>query len=649
MPIARRMRSGRLGYHGAGLVLPALWILAGVLVVVVRCEIVELTKTRLEPSESSLHYTQSFIRGPNAIVSLKNVVFQVTNIIPNSLYGDGDGDDDLIEIDDHGSTPIDPSSTDDPNSGGSKGDSNTNSSGTVPDGTSSANSTSSNATGVPIHNDTNTQTHNDQGAGQSSETMQNKTTNGSAGNATKPEDPNSTSNSTGNDGNGGGGLLRHLEGDNFRNGTTVQFALFKLPDHCIGAKDGCDWTEAGVGAHISPKPVQWCCSEKFVEMTSCQPGRLILTESFRGFHREINVPKEGPMTTKLKDGEFRISDTGQWVLLFTNCDSNGRAVDLAGQAVIKSEYGYLPGELFPYMYFSVALTVFYAMLVLWYLCLMRKHANSRIAIEKWILATISIGLLEMSFHTADYVSWNDTGYQNVGLAVTAIMLDVIKHAISRCLILMVSLGWGVVTDTLRRCTLLLIITLGMAYLAVGAAVDILLVVAVENVKVMSFETEIGVLNLAIRLLSVLSLISIIFTVWIVAALAKTMLDLGGANQTRKLGRYWRLTAILAVAIVCAFAVKVYWTSQDQSMASTRLVDAVNESIYLVLLIGVACLWRPNESAREYAYAMELSSDAGNDLELTVVPTGYGRDEPLRTGYCSPSLDDRFKIDDAEPA
>ena len=50
-----------------------------------------------------------------------------------------------------------------------------------------------------------------------------------------------------------------------------------------------------------------------------------------------------------------------------------------------------------------------------------------------------------------------------------------------------------------------------------------------------------------------------------------------------------------------------------AVARGRL-SAVWEVNYLLVLVGLACLWAPEAGAKEYAYVMELST-IGNDLEF----------------------------------
>jgi Lung seven transmembrane receptor len=586
-------------------------------------EIIDVTDTVLPASPTYVPYTKATVVGgpARAHISIANVVFHTTDYLPGGGNEKSDWGLDDESYDDATPPPIevddkmgdwDPTTTTDDKS-------------KTNDGTSQPGSDNSNPTDA------------------SGGTATNDTT--SAGDASNRTHTNATNS------DGEGDRQRRLDGDggvDVSGGSVIDIALFQVPSSCAYSVDGCTWSDHGVGVLDDMGYVAWCCDRFAVEAGLCQNtsaarDRLILTGNFTGFHETINVPPNGTMAKTASTGDFRIFDTGTWVLVFTNCKESGRDVVLTGSVVFESENGYLPGERFPYMYFSIALTVAYFLLFAWFACLMRRHADSRIPIEKWILLTIAIGLLEMSFQTADYVVWNDTGYQNFGIATVSILLGVLKHAQARCLFLMVSLGWGVTTDRLSKLTLSCIFILGAVYAGVGAALDISLIVAIENMKSMTYKDEMNLLGLAEQLESALYFVSFIFVFWTTIALTWTIMTLRNTNQTRKLGRYWRLTAVLLASYLCSAVVVYVAKSHNHDQRYEQLEDSATEAIFFMMLMGVSCLWRPNESAREYAYAMQLSSaDVGNDLELTPVPSVA--DEPT-SGYYTNGMDERFDIDD----
>jgi hypothetical protein len=107
------------------------------------------------------------------------------------------------------------------------------------------------------------------------------------------------------------------------------------------------------------------------------------------------------------------------------------------------------------------------------------NEESRIPIEKWILMTIVLGLLEMFFRTGDYMIWNEDGYRQDLTMYLGIFGGAVKRGISRCLVVMVSLGWGVVVDSLGS-TMHTIVVLGAVYVGVSAAQSLMMVFAVEE-------------------------------------------------------------------------------------------------------------------------------------------------------------------------
>jgi len=158
-------------------------------------------------------------------------------------------------------------------------------------------------------------------------------------------------------------------------------------------------------------------------------------------------------------------------------------------------------------------------------------------------------------------------------------------------------------------------------------------------------------------------VDVIFIMWILDALNGTMMYLENMSQTRKLGRYLRLRTIFLFSILFATVWAVFSlvnTYDEDGIVREEhewVVDAATELNYLFVLIGVAILWRPNPSAKEYAFVMELPAMGagdgdGTELELTgVVPSAMDDDDDYddRHNNGHREDDDRFKIDDAEAA
>jgi len=187
-----------------------------------------------------------------------------------------------------------------------------------------------------------------------------------------------------------------------------------------------------------------------------------------------------------------------------------------------------------------------------------------------------------------------------------------------------------------------------------------------SMKTLSFEEEEELFDVVTILTFVVAALDVIFIMWTLDALNGTMESLENMNQSRKLMRYLRLRCIFLFSILFAVVWAIFSlvdTYDEEGIVREEqewVVDAATEINYLFVLIALAILWRPNPSAKEYAYAMELPAMGGddedeNDLELTaVVPSAMDDDdeEPSsgENGFHDDpdGHDERFQIDDAEP-
>lgn len=259
----------------------------------------------------------------------------------------------------------------------------------------------------------------------------------------------------------------------------------------------------------------------------------------------------------------------------------------------------------------------------------------------------------MIFRTGDYFVWNTEGTRSYFVIWIGVLGGVFKQGISRCLIVMVSLGWGVVRDSLGS-TMTTIVFLGTLYVVTSAVSEMMIVFAIEDNNTLSTSEEREILSVAKFTTLAVAAVNVIFIMWILDALNNTMMYLENMKQARKLERFLKLRCIFLLAIMMA----VFWavftlvdTVHDEGIVAEEhawAVEAATEVNYLFILVGVAILWKPNPAAREYAFAMEIPSIGGDDeLELSgAVPSAaYTDDEGSNSGGKNGFRDqaDQFEI------
>lgn len=170
----------------------------------------------------------------------------------------------------------------------------------------------------------------------------------------------------------------------------------------------------GIGARADDGVLWYCCSSEAIDSGLCQGtqyGRLIMdTDKFDGKHRLVNIPKNGEYDDFLKYGKFEEkSENGRYVVVFANCNEEGRQVIVRGHTVWKSRHGFLPGDLFGLMYFCAIMFLVYFLILCWYGITMKIHEDANIPIQSWIFGTISMGCLELFFDAGDLFVWNEDG------------------------------------------------------------------------------------------------------------------------------------------------------------------------------------------------------------------------------------------------
>jgi len=422
----------------------------------------------------------------------------------------------------------------------------------------------------------------------------------------------------------------------------IDVVLFRQPSKCARSKAGCDWTELGVGKSDVYGNVRYCCTLDASSIGLCNAdnnkelGRLIIDEDlFKGKKSSIFLPKSGDVNKTMGNPHFLAQEgDGQYALVLSNCNDSGRNVNISGPHIWKSKHGFLPANLNVEWMFYIILTILYFCLFLWFCVGMCRHRDSLIQIQKWISITILAGVLELSFHTLDYWVWDESGTRATYTIVGWMSLSIIKRSISRCLLVMVCLGWGVIRDDLGGAKKKLIL-LGFLYVVVASGHDITEVVVIKDLETLKVDEEKSAYD-AFTIFSFLNAtVDVIFYMWILDSLGNTMQYLENMNQQTKLKRFLKLRLILLFSILFSLVWAVF-SLVDASMEPAMLNDGMDWFVYaawninyLLVLFAISVLWSPTKNARDYAYTMELPMDGG-DMELTV--DSVAEDEDNEKGF-----------------
>ncbi|TPX35005.1 hypothetical protein SmJEL517_g02519 [Synchytrium microbalum] len=307
-------------------------------------------------------------------------------------------------------------------------------------------------------------------------------------------------------------------------------------------------------------------------------------------------------------------------------------------------YGLLPAIEYPKLPFYGLLSITFMIIGIVWMVLSFKHSGELLPIQLWTTGVTLFIVTEMAFNYGFYEDWNRIGRPSIFLLVLVVILNAARNSLSFFMLLVVSLGYGVVKPTLgttmHRC-----IGLGCLHFVCG-------VMYMMGSQVLSDITAVTILIFVLPLAATMTA----FYFWILTALTETMKRLELRRQSVKLEMYrnlWRLLSASVVVLVIFFIVNTFNVSYRESpnwmphywQWRWFLLEGWLNILYLFVYIGILILWRP--TANNSRYGLEQISSEDDDEEALGKGGGLwsnGRVK-LRQTKSDTNLDDDEEEDD----
>ncbi|XP_030930744.1 uncharacterized membrane protein YHL071W-like [Quercus lobata] len=301
-----------------------------------------------------------------------------------------------------------------------------------------------------------------------------------------------------------------------------------------------------------------CCNPRLADAGSCKLGEVIIQKNkdnpdwpkriktfFAGNNRE----------TKVDTTDVEINSTGMYYLYFMFCDPNLKGTLIKGRTVWRNPDGYLPGKMAPLMTFYGFMSLAYLVLgLLWFLRFVQFWRDIT-KLHYHITAVIALGMCEMAVWYFEYVNVNSTGRRPMGITLWAVTFSSVKKTLSRLLLLVVSMGYGVVKPTLGGLTSRVLL-LGAVYFFATEALE--LVEHLGNINDFSGKTKLfWVLPVAF--------LDSCFILWIFSSLSRTLEKLQVRRNTAKLELYRKFTSSLVASVLLSIAwigFELYFNATD---------------------------------------------------------------------------------------
>ncbi|KAM5253553.1 transmembrane protein 87B isoform 2-T2 [Hipposideros larvatus] len=305
--------------------------------------------------------------------------------------------------------------------------------------------------------------------------------------------------------------------------------------------------------------------------------------------------------------------------------------------------GYLSASDWPLMIFYMVMCVVYILYGVLWLTWSACYWKDILRIQFWIAAVIFLGMLEKAVFYTEYQNINSTGLSTQGLLIFAELTSAVKRTLARLLVIIVSLGYGIVKPRLGT-VMHRVIGLGLLYFIFAAVEGVMRVVGANDSD----------LELVASL--PLSLLDSGLCWWIFISLAQTMKTLRLRKNTVKFSLYRHFTSTLIFAVL-ASVVFMVWTTKTfrfakcQSDWMERWVDnAFWSFLFSLILIVIMFLWRPSANNQRYAF-MPLIDDSDDEVEeFMVTSENLTEGIKLRTsktvsnGTAKPAASDNFDED-----
>lgn len=260
-----------------------------------------------------------------------------------------------------------------------------------------------------------------------------------------------------------------------------------------------------------------CCTPELADNGSCSLGEVIIKRIDSNdleWPRQIKTFFKGNKTQVVMSPEtVVINKTGMYYLYFMICDPDLLdGTRIRGRTVWKNPDGYLPGKLAPLMKVFGFMSLAYLLLgLVWFLRFVQFWKDI-IQLHYHITLVIALGMCEMAVRYFEYVNFDSTGMRPMVVTLWAVTFSSIKKTLSRLLLLVVSMGYGVVKPTLGGITSKVLL-LGVIYFVATEALE--LVEHLGNINDFSGKTM-------IFLVIPVALLDACFILWIFSSLARTL-------------------------------------------------------------------------------------------------------------------------------
>ncbi|XP_070834054.1 transmembrane protein 87A isoform X1 [Chaetodon trifascialis] len=328
----------------------------------------------------------------------------------------------------------------------------------------------------------------------------------------------------------------------------------------------------------------------------------------------LNI-KDNVIATTWKDGPYLL------VVKFVTSQQDV-SWNLTVHVVMKGSHGYISITEWPLMIFYMVMCIVYILYALLWFIWASCYWKDLLRIQFWIAGVIFLGMVEKAVFCAEYENTNAVGSASPGLLIFAELVSALKRTLARLLVIIVSLGYGIVKPRLGT-VMHRVVGLGILYFAFASIEGVLRITGGrDNGPVLITEIVLAVCDSC--------------AIWFISFhLAQTIKTLKLRRNPVKLSLYRHFTNTLIFAVVASI-IFIGWTAKKFRLADCQsdwielwVEDAFWRFLFSVILLVIMFLWRPSANNQRYAFTPLIDDSDDEEIEEFIASSNIADGIKLR--------------------
>ncbi|KAL1786073.1 transmembrane protein 87A isoform X2 [Sigmodon hispidus] len=282
---------------------------------------------------------------------------------------------------------------------------------------------------------------------------------------------------------------------------------------------------------------------------------------------------------------------------------------------VKGPYEYLTLEDYPLMIFFMVMCIVYVLFGVLWLAWSACYWRDLLRIQFWIGAVIFLGMFEKAVFYAEFQNIRYKGESVQDALVLAELLSAVKRSLARTLVIIVSLGYGIVKPRLGV-TLHKVVVAGALYLLFSGMEGVLRVTGAQTDLASLAFIPLAFLDTALCCLRAQT------------SLTQTMKLLKLRRNIVKLSLYRHFTNTLILA-VAASIVFIIWTTMKFRIVTCQsdwrelwVDDAIWRLLFSMILFVIMILWRPSANNQRFAFSPLSEEDEDDEQKEPMLKESF---------------------------